>query len=195
MLHHLLQEASLILPASGHLGSSTRSKSSYHTSCTTAIPGKRERKGGVSHHRHPQWDSHSTHSMLLWQLFWPKASVVLFAKQKPEGCVHMRSPGQPAGPSTLAHSRQRATGPLQTATHHLPSPEVKRCESQRLYLLPTVPSRLAPLQKTGIIAFYLQEDKHIKPSERLRYCTDQSHSKYQNWDWKRYNRSKRQLKG
>lgn len=156
--------------------------------------GGRE-KEGVSHHQHPQQDSHSMYWMLPWQLFWPKASLVLFAKQKQGGCAHTHSPGQPAGPSTLVHSRQCATGPLQTATHHLPHPEVKCCESQCLHLLLTVPAWRASLQKTGIIAFHLQEDKHIKPSERLRYCTDQSQSKYQNWDCKRYNRSKRQLKG
>lgn len=58
---------------------------------------------------------------------------------------------------------------VQTVTHHLPQPAAVRCcESQCSHLLLTVHSGPAPLQETGIIAFHLQEDKRIKPSERFR---------------------------
>lgn len=67
------------------------------------------------------WDSHS---MLPCQSFWPKASLVLFARQKQESHAHTHSSGQPAGLTILVHSSQHATAPLQAATHHFPYPQV-----------------------------------------------------------------------
>lgn len=55
--------------------------------------------------------------------------------------------------------------PLPTGTH----PAAVRCrELQYWHLLLAVHSGAASLQETGIIAFHLQEDKRIKPSERFR---------------------------
>lgn len=119
-----------------------------------------ETRRAFSHQHHPRWNR--THWMFPWQLFWPKASSALFAKQK--GSAHTHSPRQPAAPSTLVHSRQYTAAPLWTATHHLPHPAAARCcESQCFHLLLTVRSGAASLQETGIIAFHLQEGKRIKP--------------------------------
>lgn len=102
----------------------------------------------------------------------PRASILaqsifspLYKAEAGRLCSYM----QPRAANTFVHSKYALHLCEQPPIHHLPHPAaVRYCESQNLHLLLTVHSEPVSLQETVIIAFHLQEDKHIKLLERFR---------------------------